>query len=95
MIRTELLILLNSQTCLSIRHEHASLGSRDSAIAFAGDPTEIYQQNPLVEKAFMPEDPSIALAAPLAESMQRDREGWYCRTAHTPVLSSQESASHK
>ncbi len=41
MIRTELLMLWNCQTCfLSIRHQHcASLGTGGSATVFAGDPT--------------------------------------------------------
>jgi len=50
MIRTKLLscCLNNCHTCFPIRHEHcASLGTRDSAIVFAGDPTELYQQNQL------------------------------------------------
>ncbi len=40
----------------------------------------------------MPEHSFVALAVPLAmaESVQPDRAGWYCRTAHAPVLSSQE-----
>ncbi len=73
------IVLVTRITLGNCPPEHASLGSRDSAIVFAGDPNEIYQQNPLAEKALMPEDPSIALAVPLAETRQRDREAcmWY------------------